>query len=152
MQLSYLVKVEPTTPKRPLQSIFFFKPHGDKKIQDWTEAREAQSQTKSQTELFTFEPESCDTVLHNWYHKKHCSRIVLERVHFLGGAGGKVTLPSRDSQPSPKNSRPTSMSGSRTGVPWKWEPSANSAEPKTQRRENTHIPTAMRKDKAKNPS
>lgn len=58
----------------------------------------------------------------------------------------KVALPARDTLPNPKISLPMSISGSRYVVPLKWDPSANSDEPKTQRAENTYIPAAWRKD------
>lgn len=58
-----------------------------------------------------------------------------------------VALLVRDPLPDPKSSRPVSIRGSRYGVPLKWEPSANSEEPKTHRKENRKTPTAERGDK-----
>ena len=51
----------------------------------------------------------------------------------------------RDPLPDPNRSRPVSISGSRYGVPLKWEPRANSDEPKTHRKENRKTPTADRR-------
>ncbi|TNN38436.1 hypothetical protein EYF80_051412 [Liparis tanakae] len=48
----------------------------------------------------------------------------------------------RDPLPDPNTSRPVSSSGSRYGVPLKWEPRAKSEEPNTHRKENRNTPTA----------
>lgn len=57
----------------------------------------------------------------------------------------KCCLPKRDVLPDPKRNLPMSISGSRCGVPSKWDPSAHSEAPEMQRKENTYSPTRRRK-------
>lgn len=72
--------------------------------------------------------------------KRHCTKYKNQSFY-------ELTLLVKDPFPDPKSSRPVSISGSRYEVPLKWEPSANSAEPKTHRKENRNTPTAERKNK-----
>lgn len=135
---------QPTTPQCPLHAITLFKLLCEEEVEDWAQAGEGQSQSKGQSQLLPFEPECSDAVLDNWREKKQHSN---SRTHFFSWTPkgfSTVALLVRDPLPDPKSSRPVSISGSRYGVPLKWEPSANSEEPKTHRKENRKTPTVER--------
>lgn len=135
---------QPTAPQCPLHAITLFKPLREEEVEDWAQAGEGQRQSEGQGQLLPFEPECSDAVLDNWRANKAHSNW---RRHFLNGTlegFSAEALLVREPLPDPKSRRPVSISGSRYGVPLKWEPSANSEEPKTHRKEKRKTPTAER--------
>lgn len=59
------VPVRPTAPERPLHAILVFKPLREEEVQDRAEPGKGQGHTERQSQLLPFEPEGCDSVLHN---------------------------------------------------------------------------------------
>lgn len=139
---------QPTAPQCPLHAITLFKLLREEEVEDWAQAGEGQSQSKGQSQLLPFEPECSDAVLDNWRENKPHSSSRKCFFNWTLKCFSAAALLVRDPLPDPKSNRPVSISGSRYGVPLKWEPNANSEEPKTHRKENRKTPTAERGGRA----